>query len=47
LPDRPNERIRVAKVERTQALLGWTPRTPLNQGLAATVDWYAERKDAA
>jgi nucleoside-diphosphate-sugar epimerase len=47
LPDRPNERIRVADVERTQALLGWVPGTPLEQGLSATVDWYAARKDAA
>ena len=47
LPDRPNERVRVADVERTRALLDWTPRTPLEEGLSATVDWYAARKDAA
>jgi UDP-glucose 4-epimerase len=47
LPDRPNERIRVARTEQTKAVLGWAPRTPLNLGLAATVDWYATRKDAA
>jgi nucleoside-diphosphate-sugar epimerase len=47
LPDRPNERIRVADVERTRALLNWTPRTPLEEGLSATVDWYATQKDAA
>jgi UDP-glucose 4-epimerase len=47
LPDRPNERVRVANVERTQAVLGWTASTPLNRGLAATVDWYAAREDAA
>jgi UDP-glucose 4-epimerase len=47
LPDRPNERIRVAQIERTNAVLGWAPRTPLNIGLAATVDWYAARQDAA
>jgi UDP-glucose 4-epimerase len=47
VPERPNERIRVADVERTQALLGWAPRTPLSRGLAATVDWYAAREDAA
>jgi UDP-glucose 4-epimerase len=47
LPDRSNERIRVADVQRTQALMGWAPRTPLKQGLAATVDWYAAREDAA
>jgi UDP-glucose 4-epimerase len=47
VPDRPNERILAADVERTQALLGWTPRTPLSRGLAATVDWYTAREDAA
>ena len=47
VPDRPNERIRVADVERTHALLGWAPRTPLSRGLAATVDWYTAREDAA
>jgi UDP-glucose 4-epimerase len=47
LLDRPNERIRVADIERTRALLGWAPRTALNHGLAATVDWYAARDDAA
>lgn len=47
VPERPNERIRVADVERTQALLGWAPRTPLRRGLAATVDWYTAREDAA
>lgn len=47
VPERPNERIRVADVERTQALLGWAPRTPLSRGLAATVDWYTAREDAA
>jgi UDP-glucose 4-epimerase len=47
VPDRPNERIRVADVERTRALLGWAPRTPLSRGLAATVDWYTAREDAA
>jgi UDP-glucose 4-epimerase len=47
LSDRPNERIRVADVERTQAVLGWAPRTPLIRGLAETIDWYTARKDAA
>jgi UDP-glucose 4-epimerase len=47
LPDRPNERIRVADVDRTHDLLGWTPRTSLDRGLAATVDWYAARGNAA
>lgn len=47
LPDRPRERIRVADIDRTQAVLGWAPRTPLGDGLAATVDWYSAREDAA
>lgn len=47
LPDRPNERIRVADVARTQALLGWAPRMSLTQGLTATVDWYAAQGNAA
>jgi UDP-glucose 4-epimerase len=47
VPERPNERVRVADVERTQALLGWAPRTPLSRGLAATVDWYTAQEDAA
>jgi UDP-glucose 4-epimerase len=47
VPDRPNERVRVADVERTRALLGWAPRTPLSRGLAATVDWYTGREAAA
>jgi nucleoside-diphosphate-sugar epimerase len=47
LPDRPNERIRVADVERARSLLGWAPRTPLEHGLAATVDWYTRRMAVA
>jgi UDP-glucose 4-epimerase len=47
LPDRLNERIRVANVERTRVLLNWMPRTPLAEGLSSTVNWYAARKDAA
>lgn len=43
LADRPNERVRVADVERTRTLLGWAPSTPLDQGLAETVEWYTTR----
>jgi UDP-glucose 4-epimerase len=46
-PDRPNERIRVADLERARSLLGWTPSTPLEQGLAATVEWYTCRMAVA
>ena len=47
LPDRPNERVRLADVERAGSLLGWAPSTSLERGLAATVDWYATRVKAA
>jgi UDP-glucose 4-epimerase len=42
LPDRPNERVRGANVRRTQQLLGWTARTSLDEGLAATIAWYSK-----
>jgi UDP-glucose 4-epimerase len=38
--DRPLEQVSVADVETTTALLGWSPRTPLREGLARTVEWY-------
>jgi UDP-glucose 4-epimerase len=41
LPDRPNERIRVADIDPAQALLRWSPRMPLDRGIPKTVDWYA------
>jgi nucleoside-diphosphate-sugar epimerase len=40
LPDRPFEQVRKALVEETEELLGWRPRTGLEEGLAATADWY-------
>jgi UDP-glucose 4-epimerase len=40
LPERPLEIVRAADAERTKDLLGWQPRTPLAEGLRATVDWY-------
>ena len=40
LPDRPFEQVRKADIEQTEALLGWTPRFGLEEGLAATADWY-------
>jgi len=43
-PDRPNERLRVADLARTQALIGWRPKTDLTDGLAATIAWYAARE---
>jgi UDP-glucose 4-epimerase len=46
VPERPNERVRVADAERAGALLDWAPRTSLEHGLAATVDWYTTREKA-
>jgi len=43
-PDRPNERVRAADLGRTQALIGWRPKTNLTEGLAATIAWYAARE---
>jgi nucleoside-diphosphate-sugar epimerase len=40
LPDRPHEQVRKARIEETAALLGWRPRIDLEEGLAATADWY-------
>jgi UDP-glucose 4-epimerase len=45
-PDRPNERVRAADLGRTQALIGWRPKTALTEGLAATIAWYAAREQA-
>jgi UDP-glucose 4-epimerase len=39
-PDRPDDRIRLADVETTEHAIGWRARTPLNEGLAQTVEWY-------
>ena len=46
LPDRPMETEPAAEVERTFKELGWRPRTPLEAGLRATVDWYARHSAA-
>lgn len=43
LSDRPGERPRVADVAPTQALIGWEPSTPLDVGLARTVEWFRAR----
>jgi nucleoside-diphosphate-sugar epimerase len=40
--DRPLEKACVAEVAPTAAALGWSPRTPLEEGLAKTVTWYRE-----
>lgn len=43
LDDRPLERRRVADVRRTRELLGWEPATPLDAGLARTLEWFRAR----
>lgn len=43
LPDRPMEQVRVADVERTAQLIGWRPRTTLDEGLQQTVAWLRDR----
>jgi nucleoside-diphosphate-sugar epimerase len=40
VPARAFEQVRVADVAETAACLGWRARTPLEEGLARTVDWY-------
>ena len=40
LPDRRHERVRVADPATAAAALGWRPRTPLEDGLARTVEFY-------
>ena len=41
VPDRPSERVRAADTRRAIELLGWIASTPLEQGLASTIDWFA------
>jgi UDP-glucose 4-epimerase len=42
LPDRKMEQVRVARADETQELLEWSPSTSLDEGIAATVEWYRE-----
>ncbi len=46
LPERPMEQVRAARVEETEALLGWRPLTSLDQGLKATAHWYRRELEA-
>jgi nucleoside-diphosphate-sugar epimerase len=41
--DRPLETVRSADTARTEQLIGWRPRTPLEEGLRKTVEWYRRR----
>jgi UDP-glucose 4-epimerase len=43
LPDRPGERPRVADVAPSREVIGWEPSTPLDVGLARTVEWFRTR----
>ncbi len=45
LPDRTAERVRVADVGRTTQLTGWSPKTPLDEGLVRTIEWFSARGD--
>jgi UDP-glucose 4-epimerase len=40
LPDRPGERPRIADVAPSREMIGWEPSTPLDVGLARTVEWF-------
>jgi UDP-glucose 4-epimerase len=40
LPDRPGERPRVADLAPSQETIGWGPSTPLDVGLARTIEWF-------
>jgi nucleoside-diphosphate-sugar epimerase len=42
--DRPMEQIRRANVEAIEKAIGWAPRTSLDEGLQATIDWYRHRR---
>jgi UDP-glucose 4-epimerase len=44
--DRPAEREPVADVTRTEQLLGWAPTTPLDVGVARTVEWFRAQREA-
>jgi nucleoside-diphosphate-sugar epimerase len=46
LPDRPAEEVRAAELERAWTLLGWRPTTSLEAGLARTVAWHRQQREA-
>jgi UDP-glucose 4-epimerase len=46
LPDRPLEWVRIADVEDAFQRLGWRSSTPLEAGLARTVEWFSTHETA-
>jgi len=46
VPDRPgHDRRYLLDSGKIRSELGWEPRIPFEEGLAATVEWYRERRD--
>ncbi len=43
LPDRPFEQVRAANTADSLAQIGWQPHTSLEDGLAATIDYYRQQ----
>ncbi len=43
LTDRANETVRRANTKDTWKRTGWRPKTALDDGLAATIDWFRQR----
>lgn len=43
VPDRPLEQVRTANIENTYRVLGWKPKTSIEEGLKNTVEWYREQ----
>ena len=43
VPDRPVEATRIADPSTAQRLMGWEPRTSIDDGIARTVAWYREQ----
>jgi UDP-glucuronate 4-epimerase len=35
------------RIERAEELIGWTPRTPLREGLARQLEWHRSRRESA
>ena len=46
-PPRPGDvRRSLASIERARQVLGWSPRTPLREGLRKTIEWYLSERSA-